>query len=85
MLSICFAVFRCALGACDILWIALPSRCWKTNTSIGKLLSITADHITRESIPFSRAIVDRVILIDNRPNLVGYPRIEVISRRLVSS
>ena len=58
---------------------------WKTNTSIVILLGITADHNTRESIPFSRAIGDRVILIVDRPNLVGYPRIEVISRRLVSS
>ena len=58
---------------------------WKTNTGIVILLGITADHSTRESIPFSRAIGDRVILIADRPNLVGYPRIEVISRRLVSS
>ena len=54
---------------------------WKTDTGIVILLGITADHNTRESLPFSRAVGDRGILIADRPNLVGFPRIEVISRK----
>ena len=54
--------------------------CGKQLLVIENYYCITTDHITRELLSGSRAIVDRVILVDNWPNLVSYPRIEVISR-----
>ena len=85
---LCFALFYYTSGARDICGLRFHLGVENSHKSTGiqisctALLCITTDHLTRESLPFSRAVGDRVILIADRPNIVDYPRIEVISRKV---